>query len=282
MRTILIIISGGADDPGLCEDRLTPLAAANPASLNILTKMSVLGTIRPVPYFLNVSQKNALLGILGYDVRRGDVTEMELIQSGVSQISDNEIPSFIIPGFSGHGAMVTTSLLARGIAKMASLSIPDIYSPGAGEEDILSTMADMSVKLSKNNELVVVYTDSPYQASALRDYEAKKEALTLIDRLLINPIADYVWTSSEKMLLAVTADMIFPCATGHPINGAVPFLVYYNDFELPGPTSGFNEITAAKEQATTRLYPSLIRNLCYFGYDNSQRFNSGFDMGPGF
>ena len=256
-----------ADDPSACPEEESPLMIGNFSALPILAWRSLGASLNTVPAYLNVSQKNALLNLLGYDARRGDVTETELMELGMGAPFSPEMPRFIIPTFSGHGSVVTFSPLMRGIGRMAFLNTPDLYAPGASLEDMLTMLVKFAITLAEKDELVVVYTDAPAKASISRDYNAKVKVLELIDRLLLNPMADYVWHSKEKMLLAITSDIIMSSHTGKPVKGPVPTLVYYNDKEFRGIPYSYHESCGGMPVFSPYPGNVLIEELCFFDLD---------------
>lgn len=263
MKTILIILGGAADRISLSPNGETPLAAAVTPSLDALAQISDIGYVRTVPYYLSMTAKNAVFNILGYDQRRGDITETELMELGFNaDFPSGPLPFFNIPYFSGHGSMITTSPLIRGIARLASLTPVDIYSPGASDEDIYDVMASEAIRLSEKQEFVGIYVDEPAQAARLKNYEAKIKAIEAIDSHLISPIADYVWRAGEPMVLAIIPDMAVSCYTGAPVEGKVPAMLYNNEREGIG-MKKFCELEAIHFHDDFPTIEDLMLELCY-------------------
>ena len=165
MKTILIVIAGLADFPDPITLKDTPLISAQIPSLDLLARRGELTAIPTINPNHEISHKNALLSIMGYDLQRGEPSLQELMEYGLDTkglISDYQsLRPFVIPGFSGHGVCVTPSAWVRGVAKCALLKPVDLYAPGAGEAPLLETMAEIACQNIIDNEFVFVYMDSP-------------------------------------------------------------------------------------------------------------------------
>lgn len=269
MKTILIVIAGMADLPDPNTLRDTPLTVSNTPSLDTLARRGELTSFLSISDTHQISHKNALLSILGYDLDKGEPSTDELMEYGL----DNSVPltafstlrPFIIPGFSGHGVSVTTSAWVRGISKCAFLKPMDIYSPGASEPEILETIASVATDAIKSNEFVFIYVDSPLKASLKGDYDAKVKSLNIIDRHLIAPIADFAWHSELMINLAVTTDLITPWHLQCPSLISVPVALYFNNHDIDGdPNRKFTEVEAMLMEKHLNSPSDLIRYLSNF------------------
>lgn len=266
MKTILIIIGGIADFTHQSPDDRTPLMAANTPSLDLLAEGGALGCMKPGLRNKPLSDSSGLLSIFGYDCNRGIPSNDLLREFGFDNSNGSsfrEINYMVIPGFSGHGSVITTSPIARAIGKMAFLTPVDIYSPGGVETEVLEEMARQTVLRIKNDEFVFVYVNLPHIAAMKGDYEGKRCAIEQIDRHLITPIADYVWHTDEFMNLAVTSDHISSCADRDVAIGMVPAVVYFND-QTDYKARGFDESSALKGELELREPNDLMKFLNTF------------------
>ena len=285
MKTILVIIAGMADlaDPRSHPD--TPLSAAKVPALDALTERGHLYTLSPVDRIHEATYKNALLSILGYDLKRGIPSTEELMEYGLdnsSALTDySSLRPFIIPGFSGHGVCITTSAWVRGVAKCALLKPLDIYSPGSSESEILETIAGLVNDSLNSNDFVLVYVDSPLKASLQGNYDAKVHALETIDRHLVGPVADFVWKSDLLINMAVTTDLVTPWYRQKPLRTKVPALLYYNNLEENG---SLFRIFTEEEAVTSELGYDLnspsefIRHLAYLNMKEGEEDSDSSDM----
>ena len=233
MKTILLIIGGLPDLQDEEKELFSPFASSEIPSMRALAKNGALGSIITVSPEYPLTTKNALLSILGYDLSRGVPSDDMLKDLGLNSnptVFSDSLRYFIIPGFSGHGVAVTTSPLVRGVAKMAHLGVTDIYTLGLSEIEALEEIARKAIFEIARNEFVLVYVDGPSKKAFSGDPEAKKKTISLIDRHLVAPLADYVWRSSEMINLAVTSDHISSWLTRKAERGAVPVIIYFNDF----------------------------------------------------
>lgn len=269
MKTILIVIAGMADIPDPFTLRETPLTVANIPSMDMLARRGEITSYPTISDNHEISHKNALLSILGYDLERGEPSVEELMEFGL----DNSIPltgystlrPFIVPGFSGHGVCVTTSAWVRGVAKCALLKPLDIYSPGSSDAEILETMAKLATEAIIKNEFVFIYLDSPLRASLRGNYNSKVETLETIDRHLVNPIADFVWKSELLINMAVTTDLVTSWRKKIPVLLSVPAILYFNNHDWEGlPELSFNEVQAMLSQKSLTRPGDLIKYLCNF------------------
>lgn len=254
-------------DPVTLRD--TPMTIANIPALDMLARRGISTAIPTITSGSSVSHKNSLLGILGYDVEKGEFSSEELMEFGLNNSSAlTDYPSlrpFIIPGFSGHGICITTSAWVRGVSKCALLKPLDIYSPGSSDAEILETIAKLATDEVMTNEFVLVYVDSPLKASLRGDFNAKVEALEVIDRHLVTPIADFVWKSELMIQLAITTDLITPWHRKRPVDISVPAILYFNNHDTDGdPEIHFTETEAMLMDRHFNHPSDLIRYLSNF------------------
>lgn len=268
MKTILIIIAGMADLPDPMTLRDTPLTVGKLPSLNTLASRGEIATISFQNAEHELSHKNALLSLLGYDLGKGEPKIEELLEFGLDNSGPitkfESLRPFVIPGFSGHGDCVTTSAWARGVAKCALLNPVDIYSPGSSDAEILETMAELVTRSIMKREFVLVYVDAPLRASLKGDFEEKVKSLERIDRHLITPIADFVWKSDLMINMALTTDLVTPWHTGRPSLISVPVLLYFNNDDWEGQARAFTETEAMLRNYNMEAPADLIRYLSNF------------------
>lgn len=269
MKTILIVIAGMADLPDPVSTKDTPLTAAHIPALDTLAQR---GDVWAIPSFDDtheISHKNALLSILGYDLERGEPSTEELMEYGLDKgasISDfSTLRPFIIPGFSGHGVAVTASAWVRGVAKCTLLRPLDIYAPGSSDTEILETIASQAILALPTNEFVFVYVDYPLKASLKGDYQAKVKALEIIDRHLVAPVADFVWKSDLMINLAITTDLVTPWHRRRPAKLSVPAIFYFNNHDWEGDLNqNFTEVNTMLLDHQMKDPSDLIRYLSNF------------------
>ncbi|MCH5229057.1 MAG: hypothetical protein J1F12_03560 [Muribaculaceae bacterium] len=273
MKTILIVIAGMADlpDPFTAQD--TPLSVAKTPALDMLARRGEILAVPPLSDFNEeISHKNALLSLLGYDLGRGIPKMEELLEFGLNNSAAiNDFPSlrpFVIPAFSGHGVCLTTSAWVRGVAKCALIRPLDIYSPGSSDAEIADAIAQLVGNAVVNNEFVFIYIDSPLRASLRGDYKAKIRALEVLDRHLISPVADFVWKSELLINLAVTTDLITPWHRRQPASLRVPVALYFNNQDHEGdPDQRFTEVESMLNDSDMMDPSDLIRYLSNFNVE---------------
>lgn len=269
MKTIFIILGGMAD---VAQDGLggaTPLMAASTPSLDALAKCGCCGLVRNIPDGVAVTTENAVLTMLGYDFGRGVPSSKTLRALGTgAPLRQSDLRFFVIPKFSGHGVVVSDNEAVRGIGMMAMLR--PLYPTGdsvVGTEGrpcgSLHDKALLAVKAIEIFDFVLVYIDEPYLASRRRDVDGKIEAIEMIDRELITPVADYVWNAKLQMNLVVACDHITSSLTGKCIRGDVPAVVYFND-DLPYDTKAFDEASVGYGPLNAPLPGDLMRLLVSF------------------
>lgn len=269
MKTILIVVAGMADLPDPISLRETPLVVAGTPSLDMLGRRGEVATIYSISDKHPISHKNALLSLLGYDLERGEPSTEELMKFGLDHSTPltaySSLKPFIIPGFSGHGVCITSSAWVRGISKCGFINPLDIYSPGSSDAEILETIAGLTTGAIITNEFVLVYVDNPLKASLRGDYEAKINSLSVIDRHLITPIADFVWHSELMINLAVTTDLVTPWHRKRPALMSVPAIFYFNNNDYDGdPERKFTEVEAMLMNRNLHSPSDLIRYLISF------------------
>lgn len=269
MKTILIVIAGMADLPDPLSLRETPLSVASVPSLDMLARRGILTALPPMEDTFEISHKNALLSLLGYDIERGEPSLEELMEYGLDHSSKlSSFPTlrpFILPGFSGHGVCVTTSAWVRGVAKCAFLNPVDLYSPGSSDAEVLETLAGITVAGIQKNEFVLVYVDAPLKASLRGNFDAKVKALQTIDRHFITPVADFVWKSEMLINMAITTDLVTPWHRKIPTLISVPLILYFNNDDREGDEGqSFTEVESMLSARHLFNPSDLMKYLCNF------------------
>lgn len=281
MKTILIIVAGMADLPDPRSLKDTPLLSGHIPSLDLLAQRGLLTAFSPVENGTPLDHKNALLSIIGFDLKRSNPDIKELMSFGLdnnASISDySTLQPYVLPVFSGHGVCVTPSAWVRGAAKCGFIRPLDIYSPGSSEIDILDVMSSLVTREIEKEEFVLVYIDTPLKASLRGDYDEKVRAIELIDRHLIAPIADYVWKSELLIQMAVTTDVVTPWHRQRPSDVSVPAVIYFNNQDWEGdPNQGFNEVQAMLMHRTFHHPSDLILYLSNFYAPQDSENNNPF------
>lgn len=263
MKSILLAIGGMADFPGL---EPTPLMKADIPSLRVLAADGETGSYLPVEAPFETTPANALLTLMGYDLYKGEISTDRLKRiSGLADESElfGEAPSIFIPWFSKRGAVLSPSAEALGIGRLAMLET--IGGTDSHDwENLSSVIAEAAIRQCEVKEFVMVYVDWPMQASLAGEPETKKESLEIIDRLLVSPIADYVWHADEVMNLAVTS--VYAASWRHRkcIRNNVPAILYYNDRNgLTGLQDNFNELSAIRGNLFLDEPYSLLQELIF-------------------
>lgn len=269
MKTILIVISGIADKPAPYFSLDTPLATAKIPSLDLLAGRGDFSVFSSLDKKYELSYKNALLSLLGYDLAKGEPSLEELLEYGLdpkASINDfSTLRPFVLPGFSGHGVCLTPSAWVRGAAKCALLEPVDIYVPGAGDSDLLETIANLATTEILSKEFVFIYIDAPLRAAFNGDFHKKMEALEAIDKYLITPVADFVWKSDLMIHMAVTTDLQSSWLKRGPEEAKVPVLFYYNNHDWEGfPNVRFTEEEAREMDEFLYSPGQFMRYLCNF------------------
>lgn len=258
------MISGLADLPYEELEIKTPLMGARTPSLDALARCGCCGAIYTVPEEVPLTRENALLGVLGYDFRRGIPDPADLYKFGAARDSyeaPESLPYFVIPRFSGHGVVIARSLISHGIGKMALLkSVEADYS----NPDISADRARVDLALKEITCMEFVLLDVEcHVPKGQGAFEAKMRRIEEIDREVITPLADYVWNAKEQMNMVVVADVITSCRTGKIHDGEVPAVVYFND-DLPYETEKFDEESVLEGSLNAPLPGDLIHKLMTF------------------
>lgn len=267
MKTIFIVISGLADLPSPETGGKTPLMLADTPSLDALAKCGCCGSVLPVPDDVPLTRETSVLGLLGYDFRRGipDPDALARFGSIPSRVlSDPSLRYFILPRFSGHGVVISASDAVVGIGKMTLLKPCRV--PGA-TGDLRSNLlgkSEAAIRAIADSEFVLLHVGAADVESRRGNLQGKIEAIERIDRDIVTPIADYVWNAQEQMNMVVTSDFISSWKIGCEVRGEVPAVVYFND-DAPYDTPAFDEATVADGPLNAPLPADLIKKLVTFG-----------------
>lgn len=264
MQTVFIIIGGLADLPEEETGGRTPLMMADTPGLDALARVGCCGSVLPISDDVPLSAETAVLSLLGYDFGRGVPFASELSAFGRTSSRAGDFQSlryFVLPKFSGHGVVVSASDSMRGIGKLAMLrdATPSLRSGR------LAPLAETALReLEKNeNEFVLVYVDVAAIASEAGDLEGKIRAIEEADRLVVSPVADYVWNAKVQMNMVVASDLVASWKRRRGVRGEVPAVVYFND-DLPYDTERFNELSVVDGPLCAPLPGDLIKKLLTF------------------
>lgn len=255
-----------ADLPELEIGGKTPLMLGDTPSLDALAKCGCCGSILPLPEEVELTRENAILSLLGYDFRRGAPERESLASFGKIRIGNNydsEPGYFIIPKFSGHGVVISSSPEVRGIGKMALLKPMDVISLSNDADSALRLKAEYAIKAIERYEFVLLHVECVAAMSRRGDLRGKIDAIERVDRQIITPIADYVWNAKEQMNMVVVSDCITSWRSRGNERGEVPAVVYFND-DLPYDTVAFDESSVVDGPLNTPLPGDLIRKLMTF------------------
>ena len=263
MKTFFVVASGIADLPDQELDGKTPLMIARTPALDALARCGRCGSILPLSDDKPLSRGNALLSILGYDPDKVMPGKEELERFGSSYGQEHSPGYFVLPGFSGHGVVVSLHPYVRGIGKMALLRPLEVARTTGDDESVLGAIANTAIEAIGNNEFVLVHVECAAAMSRKGDVKGKVEAIERIDREIISPIADYVWGAKEQMNMVVVSDCIASWRLRENVRGEVPAVVYFND-DLPYETSSFDENNVKDGPLNTPLPGDLIKKLVSF------------------
>ena len=234
MKTVLIIVGGMADLP---EDELngqTPLMLAHTPSMDHLAQAGFTFSLPMRGYEKSVTTRSSVFQLLGYDMLKGLPTESELMEFGLEhspEIEKIKNPYIILPEFSGHGEVLTTSPLVRGIGKLALLSAVDLYALGVKEENLMHQIARITVNRLPDQEFIMIYVDGPEKASMKGSWKEKIKSIEMIDRELVTPIADFAWHSDEIITIGVVSDHVSSWKWKRNFAGPTPGTIYVNDMD---------------------------------------------------
>lgn len=256
----MIIISGMSDLPDAALSDRTPLMAAKVPMLDELARCGCCGTVMTVPEGINPGVSAAVLSLLGYDFSRGVPGEAELAAAGIGVPGTSLSRFFVVPTFSGHGAVVSENPVVRGIGRMAFLKSVNVEQLPDDFAQTLANQAEAALDAIRTNEFVLVFIDQPRLMSLKGDVDGKILALEYIDRYLIATVADYVWGAKEQMNLVVTTDCISSWRLRENVAGDVPAVVYFND-DLPYDTDSFDELSVMDGPLDVPCEGELIRKL---------------------
>lgn len=122
------------------------------------------------------------------------------------------------------GAMVADVEFAKGISRIAGLTVVENPEPSMDETVKLEKMAKAALDVLRERDFVCLYLDNCDQASRTGNVKAKASALEAIDFFVLSRIKDYMEKNMETRVL-ITPGYSMPWQIKKQTRDIVPFVV---------------------------------------------------------
>ena len=146
-------------------------------------------------------------------------------------------PASSIAGFE-PAAAIAEMPVEVGIARAASMKIYMVPPPTGRIEDDMPSRLEAALKALKENGFVYVHLKGPDEPGHDGDFERKKKAIEIIDKMFIQPILEHLYELDAAVL--VTSDHATPWRLKSHSGDPVPWMLSHPSIDKAVP-GGFNE-----------------------------------------
>ncbi len=151
-------------------------------------------------------------------------------------------------------AMVAGIPLAKGIARAAGMTVPDLVQCTGTEQTDYAAKAHAAIELLCAHDVVFVHLEATDLCGYRRHFADKQRAIEQFESMIIAPLRG----AYPHAVLLCTCDHLTPVSTGAHHAGAVPFLLHDRILPVSG-LSSFSEASAAATHVTLASGPALLR-----------------------
>lgn len=140
------------------------------------------------------------------------------------------------------GAMVANLEYAKGIARLAELSVHEVESIPDNPEQDYDRRAKAVIEALNEKDFVCLHLEACDEAARVGDLKAKVSAIEAIDYFLLSRIKEYV-EQYKDIRVMLTPCHVAPWKTGKHVRETVPFVVAGKNI-MPDDIEKFSELTA--------------------------------------
>ncbi|MBN1871919.1 MAG: 2,3-bisphosphoglycerate-independent phosphoglycerate mutase [Candidatus Omnitrophica bacterium] len=178
----------------------------------------------------------------------------------LSRDAGDRLPSFpkLDKVYGKHFGCFVEMPVERGIALLTGMEVVDLPLPSGDLEKDYMLRADKVLEVLKNFDCLYIHIKGPDEPSHDGDYNAKKEAIELIDKYFFGPILKKL--DMGNTVIAITADHSTPCKIKAHSDDPVPLLVSGGGV-TPDGLSGYGESSCRKGSLGKMIGPEILPYL---------------------
>ena len=163
--------------------------------------------------------------------------------------------------FGVKGSMISAVDLLKGIGLCAGMNVVSVD----GATGYIDTNFDGKAKAAveefkKGQDFVYIHVEAPDECGHRHEIENKVKSIGLIDKLILEPVLEYLDNCGEDYKILVCPDHPTPLALKTHTNDAVPFMIYQKNKSFDG-VDTLNEKTAAETGVFVEKGPTLMNTF---------------------
>lgn len=159
--------------------------------------------------------------------------------------------------FGVKASMISAVDLLKGIGKFSGMNVVEVEGATGYIDTNFEGKAQAAIDEFKNGQdFVYIHVEAPDECGHRHEIENKPKAIEYIDKLILNPVNEYLKGTGEDYKILITPDHATPLALKTHTNDPVPFMIYCSNKPQNG-VEHFNENTAKE----TGLYVETGHNL---------------------
>lgn len=159
--------------------------------------------------------------------------------------------------FGVKASMISAVDLLKGIGKFSGMNVVEVEGATGYIDTNFEGKAQAAIDEFKNGQdFVYIHVEAPDECGHRHEIENKPKAIEYIDKLILNPVNEYLKGTGEDYKILITPDHATPLALKTHTNDPVPFMIYCSNKPQNG-VEHFNENTAKE----TGLYVETGHSL---------------------
>ncbi len=144
------------------------------------------------------------------------------------------------------GSMISAVDLLKGIGKFSGMNIVNVDgATGYIDTNFEGKAAAAISEFENGQDFVYIHVEAPDECGHRHEIENKVKSIELIDKYVLEPVAEYLKRTGEAFRVLITPDHATPLSLKTHTNDPVPFMIYDSSKENNGVKS-FNEKTASE------------------------------------
>lgn len=146
--------------------------------------------------------------------------------------------------FGVKASMISAVDLLKGIGKFSGMNVVEVDGVTGYIDTNFEGKAKAAIEEFKNGQdFVYIHVEAPDECGHRNEIDNKPKAISIIDKVILGPVTDYLASTGEDFKVLVTPDHATPLSLKTHTNDPVPFFIY----DSRNPKNGvetFNEKTA--------------------------------------
>jgi len=146
--------------------------------------------------------------------------------------------------FGVKASMISAVDLLKGIGKFSGMNVVEVDNVTGYIDTNFEGKAKAAIDEFKNGQdFVYIHVEAPDECGHRNEIDNKPKAISIIDKVILGPVTDYLESTGEDFKVLVTPDHATPLSLKTHTNDPVPFFIY----DSRNPKNGvdtFNEATA--------------------------------------